>query len=546
MKNLFIIVITLMLAISSISSNATTLEEARQQALDFGATYKNSALNTITDINKQATPGYTTDNPEQTKYYQDGDMSADAIEKTRNSQEGDFMTKTLMSVKRYNLNENDDFLNNSKAIEGNPDEVIAMLTGTYGECKPIENKKTETEVRTCDEYEEPNCIDGKDLVSVSGDNTDWNYPTLSQNISPRSGGSCGKFYVYSTINIKDVTKIDVFALNYITWDDVISVKINNIVVFNNGDTNASSCERETVFRSYPNINIKSYLQNGNNLIELKVGIAGKGHANASYTLSYEKDKKCQTVSTCRNIPSNCSLQTSQCININNQNICNYRQYTYICSTITTTSSASVQCGSNIYCTNNQCTKIEEDSNQDFATSIAYLSSINEAAKDNDISNLKIFTGSSKRCGKDTVSYNNCCKDDGWGQDYVGATCNEEEKTLVELQSKKLCHYVGSYCSEKIPLTGKCLKTKRTYCCFNSKISRIITEQGRMQLSKDWGSAEAPNCIGFTADELSRLRFDQMDLSEISSDIANSVIIPNQSYIEDKVKQTMERYEKNSN
>jgi conjugal transfer mating pair stabilization protein TraN len=234
--------------------------------------------------------------------------------------------------------------------------------------------------------------------------------------------------------------------------------------------------------------------------------------------------------------------------MNGDNICNYRQYTYACSTTTVTSTANVECGSNVYCTNNQCTKVEDDSSQDFATSIAYLSSINQAAKDNNASsdNLRIFSGAGKSCEKDAVSYNNCCKDDGWGQDYTGAACKEEEKSLMEMQSKKLCHYVGSYCSEKVPLLGKCLKTKKSYCCFNSKISRVITEQGRSQLGKGWGSAESPDCGGFTTDELSHLQFDKMDLGEIAADIAGSVVVPDKSYLEGKVKTTLEGYGQKSN
>ena len=94
--------------------------------------------------------------------------------------------------------------------------------------------------------------------------------------------------------------------------------------------------------------------------------------------------------------------------------------------------------------------------------------------------------------------------------------------------------------------GKCLKTKKTYCCFNSKISRVITEQGRAQLGKGWGSAESPDCGGFTTDELSHLQFDKMDLGEIASDIAGSVVVPDKSYLEGKVKKTLEGYGQTSN
>jgi hypothetical protein len=548
MKKPIFISLLLTLATSYFVANASTMEDVRQDALNFGTSYKSSASTVVTDQNKQNTPGYTTDNPDQTKYYDGGSMSDEALSKTQTSEEGKLMTQGLPKRPQISVSPNDDFLKTSQAIQGNPDEVVAMLTGTYGECKPIEHKATVTEVKTCDEYEEVDCVDGAKLVSVSGADTTWNFPILQQDLSWRGGSGCSKYYVYTTINIADVSKIDVFTLNSLGWDDVVRVRVNGTNVFQNGDVEAGWCERGTVFGSSPNTNLKPYLQNGANTIELKLGVAGMGYASARYTLSYNNTRKCQTISTCKNIPSNCSLQGSKCVNMNGDNICNYRQYTYACSTTTVTSTANVECGSNIYCTNNQCTKVEDDSSQDFATSIAYLSSINQAAKDNNASadNLRIFSGAGKGCEKDAVSYNNCCKDDGWGQDYTGASCTEEEKSLMEMQSKKLCHYVGSYCSKKVPLLGKCLKTKKTYCCFNSKISRVITEQGRAQLGKGWGSAESPDCGGFTTNELSRLQFDKMDLGEIASDIAGSVVVPDKSYLEGKVKKTLEGYGQTSN
>jgi hypothetical protein len=426
-----------------------------------------------------------------------------------------------------------------------------MLTGTYGECKPIEHKITETEIKQCDQYEETDCVDGAKLVTISSSGSStmsWNFPYLVLDISRRGGGGCAKYYSYTTINILDKSKISDFRLEWVRWDDVIRIKLNGSTVFENGNVNSRSCERAIDFRSSPNFDLKPYLIDGANQIEMVLGVDGMGNATARYYLNYQNTKICSTIDNCKSIPSDCSLQTTKCLNFSDNNVCNYRQNTYACSKTTVTSTASVECGSNIYCTGNQCTKIEEDSNQDFATSIAYLSSINQAAKDNNASadNLKIFSGSGKSCEKDTVSYNNCCKDDGWGQDYTGASCKEEEKTLMELQSKKMCHYVGSYCSQKVPLLGKCLKTKKTYCCFNSKISRVIMEQGRAQLGKGWGSAESPDCGGFTPDELGRLQFDKMNLSEIAADIAESVVVPDKTYLEGKVKTTMEGYGQKSN
>jgi Type-1V conjugative transfer system mating pair stabilisation len=528
---------------------ADAISDARQLALDFGATYKDSATSAITAQNKSNTPGYTTDNPEQTKYYNGTSTDADAQAKIQSSSEGDLMSNGLVNRPKMTINPNDSFLNTGKAIEGNPDQVVAMLTGTYAECKPLTFTQTENDLHSCDKYVEPNCVDGSKLVSVSGGpETSFNYPYLQVDISRRGGSGCTKYYANSNIYIKDVSRINSFTLLSIRWDDVIEIKLNGNVVFANGSFGGRGCERAIDFYVTPNYDLKPYLINGDNKIELTLGIGGMGNATARYQIDYAKDRVCNMVDTCVNIPSKCSFQSSKCLNFSTENICNYTQNIYSCATTTTTSTANVTCGSNVYCINGQCTKVEADSDtKDFVKSISYLQALNQMGKDSEASadNVKIFTGTKNSCDKDAVSYNNCCKDSGWGQDYLGASCKENEIALMKSQEKKLCHYVGSYCSKKIPIIGTCQTTTKSYCCFGSKISRVINEQGKAQLGIGWGSGASPDCRGLTANELQNLKFDTMDLSEITSDIASQASPPSQSYIEGKVKQTVEAYGKKS-
>jgi len=526
---------------------ANNLEEARKQALDFGSTFKDSPNKTINQANKINSPGYVTDNPKEAKYYADPQMQNDSEIEIKNSPQGKLLSEDLGKRPQINLNLNDEFLKSSQAIQGNPDEVVAMLTGNYQECKPVEIKRTQNEIKICDEYEETDCVDGKKLVTISGDFASWNFPYLVVDISRRGGGYCTKYYANTFLNIVDVSKIQDFVLQYLRWDDIIQIKINDNIVYGYGNINARFCEYAVDFQVSPNINLKPYLKNGQNKIELVLGVAGMGNATAKYYLNYQNQKICQTVSTCKNIPQNCNLQFSKCLNFSSENICNYRQFSYLCSTTTINSSAQVDCGSNVYCTNNQCEKVKDDSSQDFATPIAYLSAINESAKDNNKNNdLKIFSGQVKNCSKDTVSYNNCCRDDGWGQNIMGASCSSEEKELMAMQEKKLCHFVGSFCSKKMAILGKCMENKKAYCCFNSKISRVIMQQGKNQLGKEWGSPETPECRGFTADELAKLQFNKMDLNEIAIDIEAQVQVPDKNMIESKVKKTVEDYGKNHN
>lgn len=101
-------------------------------------------------------------------------------------------------------------------------------------------------------------------------------------------------------------------------------------------------------------------------------------------------------------------------------------------------------------------------------------------------------------------------------------CSTEEQVLSLKKGQNLCHYVGTYCSQKAILGG-CLTKKDTQCCFNSRLARILHEQGRPQIGRGWGSAQAPDCGGFTIQELGQLDFARMDLSEFTREIAARAI-----------------------
>ena len=97
-------------------------------------------------------------------------------------------------------------------------------------------------------------------------------------------------------------------------------------------------------------------------------------------------------------------------------------------------------------------------------------------------------------------------------------CDAEDMETAALNALGNCHYVGSYCSKKV--LGICLQRKKTYCCFNSKLARVLHEQGRPQLKTfgGWGDAKLPVCRGFTPDEFASLDFSLIDLSEVYSDV----------------------------
>lgn len=104
------------------------------------------------------------------------------------------------------------------------------------------------------------------------------------------------------------------------------------------------------------------------------------------------------------------------------------------------------------------------------------------------------------------------------------SCTQDEQMLGLKRGQNLCHFVGPYCSNKVPILG-CLETTQTYCCFNSRLGKLIQEQGRAQIGKSWGSGESPNCSGYTADELAQLDFSQMDMSEFVAEVMANAHMP---------------------
>lgn len=156
--------------------------------------------------------------------------------------------------------------------------------------------------------------------------------------------------------------------------------------------------------------------------------------------------------------------------------------------------------------------------------------------------IYVFNGNDRRCRSDglTIAFANCCQDEdylfGLGQ------CKQEEIQLAKLKGRGLCHEIGEYCSKTLDLlfTEICIEHSKSYCCFNSKLSRIVHEQGRPQMSTDinnWGSPEGPFCRGFIPEEFQMLDFSRIDLSEWYGDIVPTA----QGQVENNMQQSVQRF-----
>lgn len=138
----------------------------------------------------------------------------------------------------------------------------------------------------------------------------------------------------------------------------------------------------------------------------------------------------------------------------------------------------------------------------------------ELAQTVDASNLQIFNGKKMECKKsvtENLMYDCCFNNSGLAKQIGLSKCDADEISLAEMCENGLCHYVGSYAEQFAGLWKS--SDAHVYCCYPSKLARIIIEEGREQLGIQWGKPKHPNCKGFSIGELTKLNFSQMDISE---------------------------------
>lgn len=174
--------------------------------------------------------------------------------------------------------------------------------------------------------------------------------------------------------------------------------------------------------------------------------------------------------------SACTVTRSQCADTVD-GFCVSQQVTYSCERKKTGNGQI--CGGEFFCKDGSCAQAQTGTSNMFGQAVSALAAVAAAGEDVVALNgvdVRAFTGEAQHCKKMAVGFNNCCKDSGWGQDVGLSSCSSEEKALGKAKDKKLTVYVGEYCSKKV--LGVCLEKKRGYCVFDSKLARIVQEQGR--------------------------------------------------------------------
>lgn len=243
--------------------------------------------------------------------------------------------------------------------------------------------------------------------------------------------------------------------------------------------------------------------------------------------AYERTYACSSlggeVTDC-DVPAGCILEGSTCLSTDDlTGECRATEHQYVCETAGAPGGAVGYCEEDVYCIDGDCETLTRPQNDEFPEAVSALAMMGQLQDDVDDATLTIFPGEYHKCDKAIAGLQNCCRDDGFLTD-IGFDCSADDRALANKQSAGLCHYVGTYCSDRT-LFGICLKKRKTFCCFNNVLARLIHEQGRPQVGWDWGSTKTPDCSGYTVALFQALDLSLMDFSEFYDGVLDTFVGP---------------------
>ena len=242
---------------------------------------------------------------------------------------------------------------------------------------------------------------------------------------------------------------------------------------------------------------------------------------------------CTTLADCSIQSTSCDTQLGGvCIKDKQQRLCDKQQ----CR------DTGLICGADSFALSGDYYDPAATRSTDFNHAAAGLAAVSDAAGDvKDKANINensaiIFKGNIMECSDKALGISNCCQDSGWGNGIGLTSCSEEEKALGTAKEDKLTVSLGQYCAEKV--LGVCIRKKKAYCAFDSKLARIVQVEGRAQLGKNFGSAKHPDCSAFSPNELQRIDMSSMDFSDFYEDMYDAIELPSTDEIQKRLQQSV--------
>ena len=261
-----------------------------------------------------------------------------------------------------------------------------------------------------------------------------------------------------------------------------------------------------------------------------------------------RDQGCSSVKqTCRTRPDG---------------LCAVQDEIFSCPVERCDETGDITCGKKPFCVGTSCTNTTPKKNNNFEKTASFLAAIADAAKQvsaqqiSDINFRFIFKGRSMRCADAWTGAKDCCSDNPSG--WAGFMhCDAEDKQLAQERFSGRAIYAGSYCNNKVPLTDICASRHSVYCVFDSKIARIVQEDGRYkQLGRSFwlpgdDDHDHSDCSGLSIADLQKLDFSKMDFSAIFAEVTKNIkqqentkeiLVPKtKAEVEEKLKKSYEKF-----
>lgn len=223
----------------------------------------------------------------------------------------------------------------------------------------------------------------------------------------------------------------------------------------------------------------------------------------------------------------CNLIDSVCYSMDEDGVCGAFEQTYQCGS-PDSQAFDASCEAVNVTVGGVTQSIPHDTNDDIGVTLVGIEALNTMASefehdmpiiDRLLGNVEgdfdvhYFSATRRRCRIGIFGTINCCADSGWALGSI-AECNSGEVALYGAKQAGAAVYMSTYCSSRFLFV--CAQRSRRYCTYNSRIARIISEQGLRQL---YG---AFSCRAMTQAEMEAIDWSLIDFSSALGDAFEGV------------------------
>jgi len=489
----------------------TPQTQAHQEGKSFASSLMAGVIEAAKSANPHLVPGFQTDKPKESSL-DVGTIGDAALAESRTNEVSQHLASQAQKRQNFKIDPNTDplFVEANQVIN-NPQKAISEEVREV-----LASEEIKEEIRTCeeggDEYQQ-SC--SKRLEIVLKITPEQGYRTPKWCIEHWANKRTGRKYKCAGCRggdyvITQYKKVDVASEE---WTDGCAV-LEDLV--DKGLCRYVSASRST--------------QNETRTIQGEP--ITRDHFEEHYQFA------CSKAPTTQVSPNSCAgLREQGCYQIDSKckegdgNYCFLWQQTYACPSgrmvgkSYRSSNTENSAQTSLFCLTGNCADTSYEANNELLNVMSHLSVLREAQ--NDLKNFAvIFKGQQRACTRNLWDFRDCCgSGKGWGVTLHLSDCDKAEIELRTLRDKNLCVQVGTYCAEKH--LGQCTRKKTTFCCYGTKLARLIQENGRAQLGMGFGNPEHPNCEGLSPEQLSRIDFSRINFSEIFEDIKNHTVAKDQ-------------------